>query len=90
MNGERVGIDLRDCTLLSPEVAPLLAAEIGRLQFLKGKAAISGMSPRDKAARAALHAMGFFEALGLRDPQERSGTVEARSSESRSNVDLSI
>ncbi|MFC3078209.1 hypothetical protein ACFODL_08945 [Phenylobacterium terrae] len=65
----RVCLDLRQCQRISPEMAPFLAAEFARLRYLKGAEAITGLSPEDEHARWTLHAMGFFEVLGLLDPR---------------------
>lgn len=66
--GKRIAFDLRGCTRVSAEVVPLLAAEMQRMRHFRGDTAISGLSPQDPKARRILHAMGFFEMMGIHDP----------------------
>lgn len=66
--GRRVVLDLRKCTNLSPEITLLLVAEVQRIKALKGRTAVTGLSPVDDASRLRLHAMGVFIALEMVDP----------------------
>lgn len=68
VDGHKAVLDLRAVTALRPDVTLLLVAEIQRIKFLKGGDAISGVSPDDDVARASLHGMGVFDALGMYDP----------------------
>lgn len=70
----RVVLDLRECELFSPELAPLLAAEVQRVRHFCGGRAVSGISPKDPMVRRVIHALGFFDALGMKDPlSEQAG-----------------
>ena len=64
----RVLVDLRETERITPEIGPLLLAEMQRIKFLRGAAAINGLSPKNAEARRVLHAIGFFKALGMWDP----------------------
>lgn len=61
-------IDMRQCVKFSPEIAPLLVAELQRIKFFKGDGFIAGTSPKSAECRRTLHLMGFFDALQMHDP----------------------
>lgn len=66
-DGHRVVLDLRKVEHLSPEMGPLLLAEMERIKFLRGRSSITGISPVAKRPRQTLHALNFFGRLGMYD-----------------------